>query len=364
MRIGAGMIGLTHPHSAGHLRTLDALEQIGDVVLYDPDPTARAAGPEMSRKVRAVDADLRALLARPDVSVVVIALPNDQACGAIVEAARAGKHIICEKPCGRSGAEFRPAADAIARHGVGFTVCYVWRAHPAVQRMRELVQMGAVGRLVSAELRMVTSQVGFRDPRHWLFKRAAAGGGIFSWLGCHWLDALRYIAGQEVRAASAMVGNVGGEAIDVEDVGIAGLRLSGGALASLYAGYLLPFGRPGYEGATFDYGMIFRGEAGTVDYRRSGDEHHVTLRRAASGRPNPERGSAALEEVDRYVLAPEPVYGGVPGLRFVETFLRGIDDGSRASFASADDALQVLTILDAIYLSAQTGKAVELAGSD
>ena len=363
MRITAGMIGLTHPHSAGHLRTLDALEEIAEVVLYDPDPAARAGGPAMSRKVEAVETDLRSLLARPDVSVVVIALRSDQAPGAIVEAARAGKHIICEKPCARSAAEFRPAMEAVACHGVGFTVCYVWRAHPAVERMRELVQAGAVGRLVSAELRMVTSQVRLRDPGHWLFRRGAAGGGIFSWLGCHWLDALRYVAGEEVHTAGAMVGNVGGEAIDVEDIGIAGLRLSGGALASLYAGYLLPFGPPGYEGAPFDYGMIFRGDAGTVEYRRSGDEHRVTLRRAA---PRPDGGpsSAAAEEVDRYILRAVPAYGGEPGLRFIETFLRGVNDGSGAALASADDALRVLEILDAIYLSARTGRAVELARSD
>lgn len=363
MRITAGMIGLTHPHSAGHLRTLDALEEIADVVLYDPDPAARAAGPAMCRKVEAVEADLRSLLARPDVSVVVIALRNDQAPGAIVEAARAGKHIICEKPCARSAAEFRPAMDAVACHGVGFTVCYVWRAHPAVERMRELVQTGAVGRLVSAELRMVTSQVGLRDPGHWLFQRGAAGGGIFSWLGCHWLDALRYVGGEEVHTAGAIVGNVGGDAIEVEDIGIAGLRLTGGALASLYAGYLLPFGPPGYEGATFDYGMIFRGDRGTVEYGRSGDEHRVTLRRAALG-PDGGPGSAAAEEVDRYVLRSVPAYGGEPGLRFIETFLRGVNDGSGAALASADDALRVLEILDAIYLSARTGRAVKLAGSD
>ena len=364
MRITAGMIGLTHPHSAGHLRTLDALEEIGEVVVYDADPAARAAGPRMCRKARAADADLRALLARPEVSVVVIALPNDQTPGAIVEAARAGKHIICEKPCARSAAEFGPALDAVARHGVAFTVCYVWRAHPAVARMRELVQTGGVGRLTSVELRMVTSQVALRDPGHWLFKRAAAGGGILSWLGCHWLDALRYVGGREVRAAGAMVGNVGGAAIDVEDVAIAGLRLSGGALASLYAGYLLPFGPPGYEGATFDYGMIFRGDAGTVEYRRSGDEHRVTLRHAASGRPGGAPGAAASEEVDRYAPRPVPAYGGEPGLRFIETFLRGVDDGSRENFASAADALRVLEILDAVYLSARTGRTVELAGSD
>lgn len=355
MRVIAGMIGLTHPHSAGHLRTLDALEGVQDVVLYDPDPTARASGTGLCRKTRAVYADLPALLARSDLSVVVIALPNDRTPDAIVQAARAGKHIICEKPCARSADEFRPVLDALERHRAGFTVCYIWRAHPAVERMRELVQSGAVGRLTSVELRMVTSQVRLRDPAHWLFKRDVAGGGILSWLGCHWLDVLRHVTDQEVRAVSAMVGNLSGETIDVEDVASVNLRLSGGALVNLYAGYLLPFGASGYEGATFDHSMIFRGLAGTLQYQRSGDEHLVQLRSTAPGWHTPS------EQVDRYVLPPVPAYGGAPGLRFIETFLRGVHDGNGASPASAVDALRVLEILDGIYVSARTGRAAELA---
>ena len=354
MRIVAGMIGLTHPHSAGHLRTLDALDGVADVVLYDPDPTARASGTGLCRKARAVYADLPALLARSDVSVVVIALPADRTPDAIMQAALAGKHIICEKPCARSAGEFRPVLDALERHRVGFTVCYVWRTHPAIERMRELVQSGAVGRLTSAELRMVTSQVRLRDPAHWLFKRDVAGGGILSWLGCHWLDALRSVTAQEVCAVSAMVGNLSGETIDVEDVASVNLRLSGGALVSLYAGYLLPFGPPGYEGATFDHTMIFRGVLGTAQYQRSGDEHLVRLRSTAPEWHTPS------EQVDRYVLPPAPAYGGAPGLRFVEMFLRGVHDGNGVSPASAIDALRVLEILDAIYVSARTGRAADL----
>ena len=349
MRIGVGMIGLRHPHSAGHLRTLDALEGVGDVVLYDADPAARASGPALCRKTRAVEADLAALLARPDISAVVIALPNDRVAATIVQAAAAGKHIICEKPCARSAAEFRPALEALERHRVGFTVCYVWRAHPAIERLRGLVQAGALGRVTSGELRMVTSQVRLRDPDHWLFKREVAGGGILSWLGCHWLDVLRYVTGQEVRAVAAMAGNVGGETIDTEDVASVNLRLSGGAVVNLYAGYLLPFGPPGYEGATFDLGIIFRGDAGTIQYQRSGDEHLVILRSTAPG------WDGAAEHADRYVLPPVAAYGGAPGLRFVETFLRGAHDGIGASPASALDALRVLEILDAIYASTSAG---------
>ena len=48
---------------------------------------------------------------------------------------------------------------------------------------------------MAVEARMVTSQVRYRDPAHWLFQRATAGSGILSWLACHYLDLLCYLLG-------------------------------------------------------------------------------------------------------------------------------------------------------------------------
>ncbi len=356
MSVVAGMIGLTHPHSAAHLRTLDALEMVDGVVLYDPDPTAGESASRLCRKTQAVCAHLPELLARRDVSVVVVALPTDVTPETIIQAVRAGKHIICEKPCGRSAGELRPVLETLAQHRVGFAVCYVWRANPAIERMRELVQVGALGRLTSVELRMVTTQVRFRDPAHWLFKRNIAGGGVLSWLGCHWIDLLRHVTGQEVSRVSATIGTLSGEAIDVEDVASVTLSLSGRALASLYAGYLLPFGPPGYEGAMFDQDIVLRGVEGTLRHERAGDTHFVRLHSTAPG------WQTTSEQVDQYTMPPVPAYGGAAGLRFIEAFLRSALHGVGPSPASALDALRVLEILDGIYTSARTGRALELPG--
>ena len=355
MNLVVGVIGLTHPHSAAHLGTLDASAMVQRVVLYDPDPGAREQGSRICGKVDATYADLSALLTRPDVPVVVIALPTDLTPDVIVRAAGAGKHVICEKPCARSAAEMRPILEVLERHRSQFAVCYVWRAHPAIERMRDLVQAGALGRLTSVELRMVTSQVTLRDPTHWLFKRNIAGGGVLSWLGCHWLDVLRYLTGQEVTQVGAMLATLSGEAIDVEDVASVSLRLTGGAVATLYAGYLLPYGRSGYEGASFDQSVILRGTCGTLQYQNAGGDQLVTLHSMAS------RWQTAPEQMWRFALPSLPAYGGAYGLRFVEAFIRSALSGEGTSPASALDALRVLEILDGIYASAETGRTVDLA---
>jgi predicted dehydrogenase len=352
MALTVGLLGLTHPHSAMYLRSLDLLEQVERVVAWDPDPVARPRqhGRKTERSYAGDGADgLEALLARRDVPVVLVALPNDVTPGVVARAAAAGKDVICEKPGARSAAELRPALEALERNGRRMLMAYMWRASPSILKLRQLVRDGALGRLTSVELRMVTSQVRLRDPSHWLFKKEVAGGGVLAWLACHWLDALRYVTGDEVASAAALIGTVGGEAIDVEDVAGAALRLRSGALVTLHAGYLLSTGQPGYEGADFDYPIVLRGTAGTLTHAREGAEQVVTLRSDAPG------WQAAPRQVFRYTLPPSEAYGGVHGLQLFDRFLRG-----ETPLAGGEDALRVLEILDALYQSAASERTVHL----
>jgi predicted dehydrogenase len=348
MSLVVGMVGLTHPHSAMHLRTLADVARVDGVVLCDPDPAARErVAAEFPKTIGAL-ADFDDLIARPDVPIVLIALPNNRAALAIARAADAGKHVLAEKPCARFAAELAPAAAAIARRGVKFGVFYTWRANPAMRKLRALIHEGAIGRVISAELRMVTTQVAARDPSHWLFRHEVAGGGIASWLGGHWLDLLRYVTGEEVERVAALTGNVGGQAIDVEDLASASFRLSGGGIASFYAGYLLAHGKPGYEGADYDRAFLVRGIDGNVTYTEEGSDLLLILERAA---PTAEQG----REVFQFSPPPSPAYGGAPGLAFVDEFLDAALTGVGPGPAPLEAAQRVLEILDAIYDSAETG---------
>ena len=353
-QLTVGMIGLSHPHSLAHLRTFDASARVRGVALYDPDAGARERAAGECRKAGKAYASLDDLLARTDVPVVCVALPNNEVPEVAARCARSGKHILCEKPCARSAGEVQPVLEALATHQVQFCVYYVWRRNPAILRMQELVQAGAIGRLTSVELRMVTTQVRFRDPSHWLFKREVAGGGVLSWLGCHWLDLLRFVTGQEVESVSALMGTLSGEDISVEDAATVSMRLSGGALASLHAGYLLASGRAGYESPAYDMTIILRGTEGTLSHPGYGDEQALTLESAAAG------SQTAPRQVYHYTLPQSPAYGGAHGLAFVEQFLVAALEGKGSSPAGAEDALRVLEILDAIYISAEQERVVHL----
>jgi predicted dehydrogenase len=256
---------------------------------------------------------------------------------------------------GRTAADLAPVLRALAEHRRAFGVFYTWRRHPVMLHLRDLVRGGALGALTSVELRMVTTQVALRDPAHWLFKREIAGGGITSWLGCHWLDALRFVTGEEVAAVTALTATLSGEAIDVEDVSAVAFRLSGGALGTLHAGYLIAQGRAGYEGAAYDMEFIVRGKLGRATFSRPpGGDPTVVLHSAAPG------WNSSTRQVAAFALADAPAYGGVHGLEFVREFLRAAERGE-AGPATALDALRVVEILDAIHASSRGGQVAAVA---
>ena len=356
MTLTIGMIGLTHPHSRGHLSTLDTHDRVTEIAAYDPDAEARAAATKNWPKIDSTYDDLDALLARSDIPAVLVAVPNDQAPEVIIRAARAGKHVMCDKPCARTADEFRPVVEELERCRVRFTTFYNWRRHPAVRKMRELVVAEALGRLTSVELRIVTTQVRLRDPSHWIFKRDVTGGGILSWLACHYIDMMRYLTGQEVASVTALAGTLSGEDITVEDVASVSFRLTEGALASLHAGYLLSTGKAGYEGARNDTAIIFRGTHGTLSLVERRGQPVVKLQTIA-----PE-WKTAPEQSFRFALPAVAAYGGAHGLAFVDDFIQKSLDGVGQISVSADDALKLLEIIDAIYLSVEQEQVVHLPG--
>jgi predicted dehydrogenase len=201
---------------------------------------------------------------------------------------------------------------------------------------------------------MVTTLVGLRDPSHWLFRRDLAGGGIATWLGCHWLDLLRYTTDQDVDEVAALTANVGGEAIDVEDVASASLRMSGGGIVSFYAGYLLAHGQSGYAGADYDRAFILRGTEGNLALAEEDGTEVVVYERAGPT-------AIAGRELFRFPAVPSPAYGGGPGLDYVNGFLDAASSGAGDGPCSIQEAERVLEILDAIYESAGTRHVVRVA---
>jgi predicted dehydrogenase len=202
--------------------------------------------------------DWKKVIASPSIDVVDIATPNDSHPEIAIAAARAGKHIICEKPLARTAEEARAMYEAVKKAGVTHMVAFNYRRTPAVMLARKLIDEGAIGELLN--FRGTYLQDWSADPNSplsWRFQKAIAGSGALGDIATHVLDLARYLAG-EVAAVQATVrtiikerpvqsggidklgaaekrGNAPKAPVDVDDEVSTSLRFASGAIGSLEA---------------------------------------------------------------------------------------------------------------------------------
>jgi predicted dehydrogenase len=120
-----------------------------------------------------------------------------------IQALRAGKHVLCEKPMAMNEAEARAMVQAAEERGKTFGVAYYRRCYPKVQRAKQLLEAGAIGQPIFAE---VTNHMWFdgKGERNWLFDPAKAGGGPLFDIASHRIDVLNFLFGQPHRVAAQL----------------------------------------------------------------------------------------------------------------------------------------------------------------
>jgi len=267
----------------------------------------------------------------------------------------AGKHILAEKPLGRTATDTKRVVEAAERAGLQVGISYTNRYHPIVQRARDLVHQGVIGALTSVEVRMLTTKVGIRDPKQWLFQKSVAGGGILAWLGCHFIDLMRYVTGDEIISVAADVATRSGEDIDVEDIAALSLRFRSGAVGSLHAGYTMAFSNWGERRMRgYDMYLGFNGREGRVFWDRTELPTSLHVESTLGAWQD-----APIWEFTVPSLPESPAYGGVHGEEFVRDFIRAAQGNGQVP-ASGRDALQVARVIDAAYESSRTGRRVDI----
>ena len=138
---------------------------------------------------------LEEALADPEVHAVYVGTPVFLHAPQTIQSLRAGKHVLCEKPMAMSEPEARIMLNAADESGKTFGVAYYRRSYPKVQRAKELLAAGAIGRPVLAEL---TCHGWFdgQGSRSWLVDPAKAGGGPLFDIASHRIDVLNFLFGK------------------------------------------------------------------------------------------------------------------------------------------------------------------------
>ena len=345
-----GVVGLEHYHVTGWVESLEQFpDQLEIVALYDPNPALgeRLApahvdpnlSPALAPAYRRLPftTDLDDLIRHHRLDLALVTLPPAAAPAAIASLARAGVHLLIDKPGAPTAAEAEAAFAVVRESGVKAAVALTKRHGRGWQDARAMVASGRLGRLFAAEAIFVTSSVRVRDPRNRIFSRELSGGGVLHWLGVHDLDALLWLTGEQVVEVQAMAGTVNGEPINVEDVISLALRFAGGAIGTVHYAYALP--RPAFDGY-----LALRGSGGSIKVTPNGNVTWIG--------PGSAVEPVAVQELT-YTTAKSPGYG-TAGAAVVDDLLRAIAE-DRDPLATGEHVIEALRIIDAAYRSAETG---------
>jgi predicted dehydrogenase len=135
------------------------------------------------------------LLARPDIAIVIVATTNDALAPIATAAVRAGKHVLVEKPAGRTRQEVEGVIAAAAEARRVVHVGFNHRYHPALRQARALVDSGVIGRLMMLRGRYGHGgRLGYES--EWRADPARAGGGELIDQGVHLIDLARWFLGE------------------------------------------------------------------------------------------------------------------------------------------------------------------------
>ena len=198
--IGCGFMGRTHSNAYRKIGNFfDIPYEIAMKTICDfNEEKAKAHAAQWG--FESVETDWHNLLAREDIDIVDICLPNNMHAQAAMALAKAGKMVICEKPLAMNGAEGLKMVKAIEKAGVPNLVSYNYRRMPAVTLAKQLIEEGRLGRIFHYRAKFLQDWTMSRDlPQGgdalWRLDVKVAGSGVTGDLLAHCIDTALWLNG-------------------------------------------------------------------------------------------------------------------------------------------------------------------------
>lgn len=284
---------------------------------------------------RAYDS-LDEMLRAPDINAVYVASPNALHAAQTITIARAGKHVLCEKPMATTVKDCRDMIDACRRNSVRLGINLQYRQYPVQHKARELVASGALGNITFANAQV---ELPIRYMPDWYYQPGMAGAGALYAVGVHRIDLLRFILGSEVEMVSAFFGERSRER-PFELTVLAMLEFKSGAYANVHFSYEIPYGTqdlqvhgkraslfgdtnsPWFSGGAESEGkLLLKAEGCTTEYRFKAIDAY----------------RAVIEDFNRSITeGTEPMASGTDGLRAAEIALAILESGEQGKTVKLD----------------------------
>jgi predicted dehydrogenase len=294
------------------------------------------------------------LVARDDLDIVSVGAPNHLHNPISLAAFEGGKHVLCEKPLARTGAEAEEIVEAAKNADRVLHVAFSQRERSDVQTLKRHIDEGNLGRIYHAKANWMRRN-GIPGMGGWFTSKEMAGGGPLIDLGVHILDHALYLMGEpEVESVTcatyAELGprglgsrkfntkTTGVGAFEVEDLATAFIRLRGGATLQLDASWAV------YGSAGDDFGVTLYGTEGGAEMKVVNYGWDDTLRifTDVAGVPA--------------VVAPQ-LSPGEGHFAIVRRFIGAVRTGD-TSTAAGEEGLRRTRVIDACYASALEGREI------
>src|SRR5574341_901255 len=244
--------GILSTANIGKRRVIPAIQQStnGIVAAIASRDIERAREAANTLNIPGIYGSYEQLLANPEIDAIYNPLPNHMHAEWSNRAAEAGKATLCEKPLASDAAEAQTMVDAFKERGILLAEAFMYRFHPQTRRVQELVQAGAIGRLLLIRAAFTFYMSPERRATDIRGKKEMAGGSLMD-VGCYCINMMRLMAGEEPqRATGSALWGTGG--VDESFAGT--LQFPSGVLGHFDCGFLTVF-ESGYE---------LRGDAGRL----------------------------------------------------------------------------------------------------
>lgn len=337
--IGSGMI------AQFHAKAIEAMDgsQLHSVYSRNPESSKALADEHGCTGYNDIDA----FLADPDLEIVTIATPSGAHLEPAVAAAKAGKHVICEKPLEITTERVDQMAAAGQENGVTISGIFNRRFNPGLVALKKAVDDGRFGQisLADAYIKWYRDQ-DYYDSGQWRGTWKLDGGGALMNQSIHAIDQLLYIAGP-VKSVCATTATLAHERIEVEDTAVAILEFENGARGVIQGstacwskdGHSAEVQICGSEGSVFladDKFRVWEFKEETPEDDRIRSECMITLGTKGIGANDP----SAID------------FSGHQ--RNFEDVVAAIKD-NRSPLVDASEARKAVALINAIYESAKNG---------
>ena len=218
-----GIMSFAHMHAYSYAESLKRIPDVEIVAIFDDDINR---GKEVSEKYSVQHYTSQSEFLNLSMDAVIICSENSRHKEMVLNAAKANKHILCEKPIATNVEDAKEMIEACKKHNVIFQIAYPVRFSSPIQQLKKIIDQGELGDILAFR----TTNRG-QNPGGWFIDAEQSGGGAVLDHTVHMVDIMRWYLGKEVIEVKSYVDSYFHN-IDIDDAGLLTLEFENGVIAS------------------------------------------------------------------------------------------------------------------------------------